>query len=188
MTCLFICVKLCVLLCVPELVCGIGAVLMLRGWRMKRSGSWCPISAESRRTIWWPSHAQTAPCWQATTWRKPHTIQLKFIGKQKHIMMALKMCLHELLLRVWSLSECSSCRILSMVCFLSWSSWSLVNFALAAVVPVSRPVWGPEAEWRSGLCWGGPTAGWARDQRSSLERERLSACRRLSGTALVYKA
>lgn len=65
---------------------------------------------------------------------------------------ALEIFLHELLLRVWSLSECSSCRILSMVCFLSWSSWSLVSFALAAVAPVSSPVCGPEAEWRSGLC------------------------------------
>lgn len=94
--------------------------------------------------------------------------------------------LQELLLSVWSLRECSSCRILSMVCFLSWSSWSLVSLALAAVAPVSRPVWGPEAEWRRGLCWGGPTACGALDQHTSLERERLSAWRRLSGTALVY--
>lgn len=95
--------------------------------------------------------------------------------------------LQELLLRVWSRSECSSCRILSMVCFLSCSSWSFVSFALAAVAPVSRPVWGPEAEWRRGLCWGGPTAWEARDQHTSLERERLSAWRLLSGTALVYE-
>lgn len=95
--------------------------------------------------------------------------------------------LHELLLRVWSLSECSSRKILSMVCFLSWSSWSLVSLALAAVAPVSSPVCGPEAEWRSGLCWGGPTAWGVLDQHTSLERERLSAWRRLSGTALVYR-
>lgn len=92
----------------------------------------------------------------------------------------------ELLLRVWSLSECSSCRILSMVCFLSCSSWSLVSLTLAAVAPVSRPVWGPEAEWRRGLCCGGPRAWGERDQNTSLERERLSAWRRLSGTALVF--
>lgn len=59
---------------------------------------------------------------------------------------------HELLLSVWSRSECSSCRILSMVCFLSWSSWSLVSLALAAVASGSRSVWGPEAEWSRGLC------------------------------------
>lgn len=100
---------------------------------------------------------------------------------------ALKILIRELLLSVWSLSECSSCRILSMVCFLSWSSWSLVSLALAAVAPVSRPVCGPEAEWRSGLCWGGPTGCGVLDQHTSLERERLSAWRRLSGTALVYR-
>lgn len=58
---------------------------------------------------------------------------------------------------------------------------------LAAVAPVSRPVWGPEAEWRRGLCCGGPTAWGDRDQYTSLERDRLSAWRLLSGTALVFE-
>ena len=46
--------------------------------------------------------------------------------------------LQELLLRVWSRSECSSCRILSMVCFLSCSSWSLVSLG-AVAAPLARP-------------------------------------------------
>lgn len=50
-----------------------------------------------------------------------------------------------------------------------------MSLTLAAVAPVSRPVWGPEAEWRRGLCWGGPTAWGDLDQHTSLERERLSA-------------
>lgn len=60
-----------------------------------------------------------------------------------------------------------------------------MSLTLAAVAPVSRPVWGPEAEWRRGLCCGGPTAWGDRDQYTSLERDRLSAWRLLSGTALV---
>lgn len=186
--CLFSCLKLCVFLSVPQLVCGIGAVLLLREWWMKGGGSWSPIRAESRWTICRSSHAQTALSWQSTAWREPHDVQLhcffSFYKQRLHKTVP-EMLLHELLLSVWSLSECSSCRILSMVCFLSWSSWSLVSLTLAAVAPVSRPVWGPEAEWRRGLCWGGPTAWGDLDQHTSLERERLSAWRRLSGTALV---
>lgn len=186
--CLFSCLKLCVFLCVPQLVCGIGAVLLLSEWWMKGGGSWSPIRAESRWTICRSSHAQTALSWQSTAWREPHDAQLhcffSFYKQRLHKTVP-EMLLHELLLSVWSLSECSSCRILSMVCFLSWSSWSLVSLTLAAVAPVSRPVWGPEAEWRRGLCWGGPTAWGDLDQHTSLERERLSAWRRLSGTALV---
>lgn len=69
----------CVCVCVPELVCGIGAVLALREWRMKGSRSWGPIRAERRWTIWRSSHTQTALCWQATTWREPHTVHPHFI-------------------------------------------------------------------------------------------------------------
>lgn len=76
--CLFSCLKLCVFLCVPQLVCGIGAVLLLREWWMKGGGSWSPIRAESRWTICRSSHAQTALSWQSTAWREPHDIQLHF--------------------------------------------------------------------------------------------------------------
>lgn len=94
-----------------------------------------------------------------------------------------KRSVHELLFRVWSRRECSSCRILSMVCFLSWSSCNLESLAVAP--SVSSPACGPEAEWSSGLCWGGPTGWERRDQDTSPEREKLCAWRRLSGTVLV---
>lgn len=66
------------------------------------------------------------------------------VGKKKGG--GLKILIHELLLSVWSLSECSSCRILSMVCFLSWSSCILVSLALEGVASESKSVCGPEAE------------------------------------------
>lgn len=60
-----------------------------------------------------------------------------------------------------------------MVCFLSCNSCSLESFALAEVDAV---VSGAE----EGNC---PRELWVvRDRHTSLERERHSACRRLSGT------
>ena len=74
-----------------------------------------------------------------------------------------------------------------MVCFLSCSSCSLVSLALAAAEPWGREeVVRGEEERREARDEGGG-GGWeARDRDTSLDRERLSAWRRLSGTALVW--
>lgn len=76
------------------------------------------------------------------------------------------------LFSVWSLSVCSSSRILSMVSFLSCSSWSLVSRVLAT---------------DKGACWGRGRGG-TRTLETSLARDRLSACLRLSGTTFVCES
>ena len=91
-------------------------------------------------------------------------------------------------MRVWSRSECSSCRILSIVCFLSCSSCNLVSLALAAEADVGVM----EVREVRGLGWRKEEAereggeGWEeRERQTSRERERLAACLRLSGTAAL---